>query len=165
MIYGIHNHDLCEILDGHPIACCLMMKEKECTPDMTMNLVQPKNILLTLKRKRSKNIANIRKVYNIWYQNNKARRGDRTEMQYLLKMLDDNNYVSRYRAYVDEVAVRDIFWTHLDSIKLFNIFPTMLVIDSTYKTKKYKLPLLEILSVTSTEKTYLVGFVFLESEK
>ena len=41
----------------------------------------------------------------------------------------------------------------------------MLIIDSTYKTNKYKLPLLEIVGVTSTEKTYSVGFAFLECEK
>ena len=41
----------------------------------------------------------------------------------------------------------------------------MLIIDSTYKTNKYKLLLLEIIGVTSTEKTYSVGFAFLECEK
>ena len=62
-------------------------------------------------------------------------------------------------------TVRDIYWTHPDSIKLFNTFPTVLVMDSMYKTNKYRLPLLEIVGVTSTEKTYSVGFVFLECEK
>src|SRR4051812_8468770 len=37
--------------------------------------------------------------------------------------------------------------------------------DSTYKTNKYKLPLLEIVGVTSTDKTYSAGFAFLECEK
>lgn len=65
----------------------------------------------------------------------------------------------------DGEIVRDIFWGHLDSIKLFNTFINVLIIDSTYKTNVYKLPLLEIVGVTSTEKTYYVGFVFLESKK
>lgn len=41
----------------------------------------------------------------------------------------------------------------------------MLIIDTTYKTNKYKLPLLEIVGITSTEKTYSAGFAFLEREK
>ncbi|XP_058767928.1 uncharacterized protein LOC131641650 [Vicia villosa] len=56
----------------------------------------------------------------------------------------------------DKVSVRDIFWTHTESIKLSNTYPTVLIIDSTYKTNKYRLPLLEIVGVTSTEKTFSV---------
>lgn len=48
---------------------------------------------------------------------------------------------------------------------LFNTFPTLLIIDSTYKTNKYRLPLLEMVGLTSTEKTYSIIFSFLESEK
>ncbi|XP_050890067.1 uncharacterized protein LOC127095416 [Lathyrus oleraceus] len=59
-------------------------------------------------------------------------------------MLDDNSYVSRHRTCEDVVIVIDIFWTHPDSIKLFNMFPIVLILDSTYKTNKYRLPLLEM---------------------
>lgn len=51
MIYGLHNHDLCLKLVSHPSVCRLKPEEKECVADMTLNLVQPKNILATLKRK------------------------------------------------------------------------------------------------------------------
>ncbi|XP_058747045.1 uncharacterized protein LOC131620037 [Vicia villosa] len=75
------------------------------------------------------------------------------------------NSVSNIKAYEDKDTVRDIFWTHPESIKLFNIFLTVLIIDSTYKTNKYRLPFLEIVGVTSTDKTFSVGFAFLECEK
>ena len=86
-------------------------------------------------------------------------------MQHLLKCLDDNNYVSRHRVCDDNVSVRDIFWTHPSSIELFNTFPTVLMIDSTYKTNKYRLSLLEIVGVTSTDITFSVGICFMECEK
>ena len=86
-------------------------------------------------------------------------------MQHLLKILDDNNYVCRHRRGDDRETVRDNYWSHPDSIKFFNMFPTVLVMDSTYKTNKYRLQLLEIAGVTSNEKTYSVGFSFLECEK
>lgn len=91
--------------------------------------------------------------------------GDRIEMQQLLKMLDDNYYVSRYRTCEDGIIVRDILWTHPDFINLFNIFSTVLILDSTYKPNKYRFPLLEIVGITSTEKIFFVGFAFSESEK
>ncbi|XP_050876855.1 uncharacterized protein LOC127080585 [Lathyrus oleraceus] len=117
---------------------------------MTLNIVQPKNILATLKRNKPGDISTIKKMYNICVLNNKALRMDRTK---------------KFRTCDDGVTVRDIFWTHPDSKKLFNIFLIVLIIDSTYKTHKYRLPLLEIVGVTSTEKTYFVGFAFLRREK
>lgn len=65
IIYGLHNHDFCEKLVSHPSMCRLMPEEKEYVADMTLNSVEPKNILATLKWKIPENISNIKQVYNI----------------------------------------------------------------------------------------------------
>ncbi|XP_058762790.1 uncharacterized protein LOC131636149 [Vicia villosa] len=116
--------------------------------------VTPRNILSDLKRKKPDSVSNIKLVYNERYRLNIEKKGPRLEMQQLLKLLGDNKYVSRYRACEDNVIVRDIFWTPPESINLFNTFPT--VIDSTYKANKYRLMLLEIIGVTSTNKQFSV---------
>ena len=59
----------------------------------------------------------------------------------------------------------DIFWTHPDSVKLLNAFNIVLLMDSTYKTNIYRLPLLEIVGVTSTRLTFSVAFVLLSNER
>ncbi|XP_058775580.1 protein FAR1-RELATED SEQUENCE 5-like [Vicia villosa] len=164
-IYGLHNHDLFSKLQGHPSVCRLKPEEKTCFSDMFLNLIQPKNIPATLKQKEPDNVSNISQVYNIRYLNNKAIRGDRSEMQQLLKLLDDNKYVSRYKTCDDRVTVRDIFWTHPNSIKLFNIFSTVLILDSMCKTNKYRLPLFEMVGVTSTEKTCVLVLIFWSVKK
>ncbi|XP_058746304.1 uncharacterized protein LOC131619198 [Vicia villosa] len=109
VICGLHNHELCINLQGYLSVCRLKPEENTCISDMTLNLVQPKNILATLKQKEPDNVSNIRQVYNIQYCNNKVIRGDRNEMQQLLKLLGDNNYVSMYRTCDNRVTVRDIF--------------------------------------------------------
>ncbi|CAK8542875.1 unnamed protein product [Lathyrus sativus] len=109
VIFCLHNHELCLKLQGHPTVCQLKPEEKTCISDMILNLVQSKNILATLKRKEPDNMSNIRQVYNIRYCTNKEIRGDISEMQQLLKLLNDNSYVSRYRTYDDGVRVRDVF--------------------------------------------------------
>ena len=40
----------------------------------------------------------------------------------------------------------------------------ILIIDCTYKTSKYRLPLMEIVGVISTELTFSVAFAYLEAE-
>ncbi|CAK8541156.1 unnamed protein product [Lathyrus sativus] len=83
VICSLHNYELCLKLAGYPNVCWLKLEEKEYISDMTLNLVQPKNILATLKRKQTDNISNIKQVYNIRYLTNKTIRGDMTEMQQL----------------------------------------------------------------------------------
>jgi len=61
--------------------------------------------------------------------------------------------------------VSDIFWTHPDSLKLLNAFSNVLLMDRTYNTNKYRLPLLEIVGVTSRGLTFLATFVLMSSER
>lgn len=42
---------MCNKLVGHPIACGLMPEEMKIISDITLNMVLPKNIHVTLKRK------------------------------------------------------------------------------------------------------------------
>lgn len=57
----------------------------------------------------------------------------------------------------DGKSVRDIFWKHPESTKLFNMFSIVLIIDAIYKTIH---SLLETFGVPSTKMTYFVGFVY-----
>jgi len=53
----------------------------------------------------------------------------------------------------------------LVGIKLFNTFSSVLVLDSTYKTNKYCLLLLELVGNTSTQLTFSIGFAYVMSDK
>lgn len=127
---------------------------------MTLNIVHPKNILSTLKREIPKSITAIRQVYNVCTQNNKATRYPRSEMQQLLNLFDEDHHVSRYIVCKNRKTIRDIFWNHHDSIKLFNTLPFVLIIDSTYKANKYMLPLMEIIGITFTNDFFIRVFIF-----
>jgi len=50
-------------------------------------------------------------------------------------------------------------------VKLCNACNFVFLIDSTYKTNRYKLPLLEFVGVTPTGMTVSVGFAYLEGER
>lgn len=91
--------------------------------------------------------------------------GPRTDMQHLLKLLEAEKYTCWSRTHEDSNVVRDMFWTHTDSITLLNMFPLVLIMDSTYKTNKYRLPLFEIVGVTSTGLTFNVAFAYMDSER
>jgi len=94
-----------------------------------------------------------------------GQRGEKTEMQYLISKLEKHKYVSFTRANIEETTLEDIFFAHPESINMLNIFPNVLVLDSTYKTNIYRMLLFEIGGVTSRKMTYSVGFSFLSFEQ
>ena len=69
------------------------------------------------------------------------------------------------KANSEETTFEDLFFAHAESIDMLNTFPTVLVMESTYKTNTYRMPLFEIVGVTSTKLTYSVAFSFLTFEK
>jgi hypothetical protein len=145
----------------------LKREEKQTMDEMTRNLIAPRNIFATLKERDPDNKTNQKQVYNARHRLKLAMRASMTEMQHLFKKLAENNYFFKSRSVdVDgSSVVRDVFFAHHKSVSLFNSFPTVLVMDSTYKTNKYKMPLFEIVGFTSNEKTFNVGFAWLTNEK
>jgi len=82
-----------------------------------------------------------------------------------MTLLDRDNYIHWSRCQVESEVVSDLFWTHPNSNKLLNGFNIVFLMDTTYKTNKYRLPLLEIVGVTSTGLTFSARFVFISSER
>jgi len=137
MLCGMHNHDLDEKLSGHLIAGRLSAEEKKKVIDMTKSLTVPRNILTNLKQSNKESVATIKQVYNVRTRWCKGEIGNMTELQYLISKLVEHKYVYYTRCNSEETTLEDIFFTHTESIKLLNTFPTALVMDSTYKTNNY----------------------------
>ncbi|MCI23109.1 OTU-like cysteine protease, partial [Trifolium medium] len=51
----------------------------------------------TLKERNPNNVSNVKQLYNVRHRQKLAARGPRSEMQRLLKCLEDNNYVFKVR--------------------------------------------------------------------
>ncbi|KAL5170223.1 hypothetical protein HKD37_11G031978 [Glycine soja] len=84
----------------------------------------------------------IKQIYNARSAYRSSIRGADTEMQHLMKLFERDQYIHWHRL-KDEVVVRDLFWCHPDAVKLCNACHLVFFIDSTYKTNRYKLPLLD----------------------
>jgi len=127
---------------------------------MTKSLEVYWNILTNFKGKNKESVTTIKKVYNVWTRWSKGQIGDKTKMQYLISKLEEHKYVYLTRANSEETTLEDIIFAHLESINMLNTFPTVLVMDSTYKINTYWIPLFEIVGVTSTKMTYSISFAF-----
>jgi len=165
ILNGVHNHAMEPALEGHILDGRLKEDDKKIVRDLTKSKMLPRNILINLKNRRPHCMINIKQVYNELQQIWKANRGDKKSLQHLISKLEEHNYTYFSRTQSESTTIEDIFWAHPTSVKLFNNFPTVLVMDSTYKTNMYKMPMFEVVGVTSTDLTYSVGFGFVTHEK
>ena len=60
--------------------------------------------------------------------------------------------------------MEDLFFAHPRSLDLWRAFPHVVLMDATYKTNRYNMPLLEIVGVTSTNLTFCLAFVYMHNE-
>ncbi|KAH1242028.1 Tubby-like F-box protein 8 [Glycine max] len=151
LICGIHNHELAKSLVGHPYAGRLTKDKNKIIADMTKSMVKPKNILLMLKEHNANSCTTIKQIYNARSAYRSSIRRADTEMQHQMKLLECDQYIHWHRL-KDEVVVRDLFWCHPNAV-------------NTYKTNRYKLPLLDFVGVTPTAMTFSAGFAYLEVER
>ena len=105
----------------------------------------------------------MKQVYNVRYAYRSSIRGNNSRMQQLIKLLECDQYIHWHRL-MDEDVVHDIFWSHLDIVKLTNAYNLVFLIDSTYKTNRYKLSLFDFVGVTPIGMTFSVTFAYLERE-
>ncbi|KAH1260989.1 hypothetical protein GmHk_02G003964 [Glycine max] len=113
LICGIHNHELAKTLVGHPYAGRLTDDEKNIIANMMKSNVKPRNIPLTLKEHNSSSCTTIKQIQNARSAYRSSIRGDDTEMQHLMRLLERDQYIHWHRL-KDEDVVRDLFWFHID---------------------------------------------------
>ncbi|KAI8565765.1 hypothetical protein RHMOL_Rhmol03G0286900 [Rhododendron molle] len=161
---GRHNHETAEYFDGHEYPSRLTPEEKEIVRDMANNIA-PREILSVLKKKNPLNTTCAQSIYNLKYTDNIAERDGLSPTQFVLNELIEKRYLHDYRTnpYTNEIT--DIVWVHPQSLDLSVNFPSVLVIDATYKTNEYRLPLLEVVGITSTMCTYSLMFAHLTNER
>ncbi|XP_024169848.1 protein FAR1-RELATED SEQUENCE 5-like [Rosa chinensis] len=165
VVNGMHNHHAAKYPEGHSFLGRLTKEENNLLVDMSKNLVNPKEILYTLKQNDPLNSSTMKTIYNARHIQRVVEKAGRSEMQILLNNLQRYNYVEWHRSYDIENIVSDLFWTHPDSVNLLRAFPYVLIMDATYKTNKFRYPLLEIVGVTSTELTFHAAFAYIHAEK
>ncbi|KAH1262422.1 Protein FAR1-RELATED SEQUENCE 5 [Glycine max] len=164
LICGVHNHELAKSFVGHPCAGRLTKAKKTLIVDMKKSMVKPRNILLTLKEHNVNSCTTIKQIYNARSALCSSIRGSDLEMQHLMKLLERDQYIHWHKI-KDEDVVCDIFWCYLDAVKLVNACNLVFLIDNTYKTNRYRLPLLDFVGVTQTGMTFSVGFAYVEGER
>ena len=133
--------------------------------DLSANNVKPRDILSTIKQQYPDNVSTSKTIYNQCQKLRLKKNAGRTPIQVLMSSLQEEDYVFYDRANDSTNKLEDLFFAHPRSLEIWRAFPHVLVMDATYRTNMFDMPFLEIVGVTSTNKTFCITFVFMHREK
>ncbi|KAK8918713.1 hypothetical protein KSP39_PZI021107 [Platanthera zijinensis] len=106
----------------------------------------------------------MRTIYNKRAKMQRAELDGGTQIQFLYKCITNGGYVSFNKVNAETNQLESLFFAHPVSIQLCKMFSCVFLLDCTYKTNRYKLPLLCIVGVTSTNRSFYAAFVFMSNE-
>ncbi|KAG5541196.1 hypothetical protein RHGRI_021152 [Rhododendron griersonianum] len=158
-----HNHEPSSDMSGHPSCCRLSKKEITSIEEMTRSGIPPRQILSSLRQSNPKLQAVSKTIYNTKGKIQKDNLAGRTMIQALFEELCQGDFTFDV-AYDQNGHLTHLFFAHPSSSILTKSYTNVFVMDCTYKTNKYKVPLLDIIGVSSFNSSFYSCFAFLEKE-
>ncbi|KAI5649637.1 hypothetical protein M9H77_35642 [Catharanthus roseus] len=105
------------------------------------------------------------KIYNIVAKIKKNKMQGRNTVEEIIYLSAKGDYTVFYRNCEESNELSDTVIAHPTSIAMIRMWPYVLIMDTTYKTNKYNMPLLEAVGMTPTDKNFTVATSFLRNEK
>lgn len=160
---GYHNHPLIVYKEGHRQVSGLSPAAKKIVHDMSDAKAKPHAILAAIKIQFPDLNPNRRHIYNMRARLRELKADGRNPAQNFLHLAVQHNYVFWIDA-SDDGVVTSTFVAHPISVNLLRTYPYVIALDTTYKTNKYSMPLLEIIGMTATNKNFLIGWALMSDE-
>ncbi|CAL1406146.1 unnamed protein product [Linum trigynum] len=102
-------------------------------------------------------------VYNETAKIRRERLGDLSPMQWTFIEAGRLGYFIGV-GFDEDRRVTRLFLSHPESIKMLSAWYFVILIDSTYKTNKYKQPLVQLIGVNPVKKNFNIGFTLVSDE-
>ncbi|KAL4580761.1 hypothetical protein LXL04_016963 [Taraxacum kok-saghyz] len=158
-----HNHEPSTDIVGHPSFRRLSPQDTESVKNMTLSGIPPRQILSSLRQGNQSLPAISRTIYNLKAKIRKESLNNRSMVSALFEEFEKEGFIFDI-LHNPSGHITHLFIAHPLSIKLAKIFSNIFVMDCTYKTNKYNMPLLDIIGVSCFNTSFYSGFAFLERE-
>lgn len=160
--YATHNHEPSAQKSAHPVHRKLSHADVLTVHNLANAGVAPKEIRSYL-RNQSKTLATQQDIYNCIAQGKRDLAKGQSNIHALANELDSEGFWNRMQ--LDEDGrVTAVLFAHPQSLAYLKCYPDLLILDCTYKTNKYKMPLLDIVGVDACQRSFCIAFAFLSGE-
>ena len=165
---GEHNHDASEAA-AHPAHRKLDETSRELVHALSTAGAPPATALLTLKQRNPENVTIAKDISNETARWRRASLNGLSPLQALLRDADTSDWITAYRQSNAESAnaagqLQGLFLMHRHSQVLTKTYHHVVAMDSTYRTTRTKMPLLHVVGMTATNRTFTVALVYLLKE-
>ncbi|KAI5663492.1 hypothetical protein M9H77_22815 [Catharanthus roseus] len=141
-----HNHKIAVYSHSHAQAARLTEEQLQQTEQFR------KNVGCAVSAK---------KIYNVVAKIKRNRMQGRNTVEEVLRLSIERGYTVFHRNREDNNVLSNIVVVHPTSIAMIRTWPYVLIMDTTYKTNKYNMPLLECVGMTPTGKNFTVATTFI----
>jgi hypothetical protein len=158
-----HNHDLSDPI-AHYQHHKFSTDVRQQVASMTKAGVAPKQISATILHDNLGSTWTMQDIYNLRRELRAELLEGQSPIEAMLYELEVGKWEFNYQL-DDNGHITQLFFTHPESLSLLKQYPEVLLMDCTYKTNRFRMPLLDILGSTSLNRTFFTAFVFLSGEK
>uniref|UniRef100_A0A8H7K5T0 MULE transposase domain-containing protein n=1 Tax=Bionectria ochroleuca TaxID=29856 RepID=A0A8H7K5T0_BIOOC len=161
--FAHHNHEPSTNLSAHPVHRQLSHADRSTINNLANAGVAPKEIRSYL-RQNTQSRATQQDIYNCIAQGKRDQQKGQSTIHALANELEAEGFWSRIR-FDQDGRVTAVLFAHPESLAYLKSYPDILILDCTYKTNKYKMPLLDIVGVDACQRSFCIAFAFLGGEE
>ncbi|XP_012858121.1 PREDICTED: uncharacterized protein LOC105977367 [Erythranthe guttata] len=162
---GRHSHRPTLFPHGQGTTSRITPQQKARIKELRNSHVKPMLIMDRLRKDDPTIQTSMKHVYNELAKIKSEEMEGMTVIQFMMHNFQKGEY--RYWHRVDSETsntITDIMFACPESIQLLRLFPYVILMDCTYKTNKYGMPLLEIIGITPVGRNYTIAVAFMSHE-
>ncbi|XP_012840408.1 PREDICTED: uncharacterized protein LOC105960744 [Erythranthe guttata] len=138
----------------------LTLEEYEVVKLLRRSHVKPVLIMDRLRKDNPQTSMSVKYVYNQLEKMTKENMAGRTVIQHVMLNLQEIGYEYWYRSNEAGDTLTDLMFAAPISLKLLRLFSHVMLMDCTYKTNTYEMPLLEIVGITPVGYNFTIDVAF-----
>jgi hypothetical protein len=158
-----HNHEPSLHASAHLAYHKRTAAQTDTIQSMTRAGSRPMEILTALQQQDPDTLVTAQNVRNDRAKVRAEHLNGRSPIETLLDDLSSPEWIFDVKRDSDN-RVQYLFFAHKKQVEMQRANPDVLMMDCTYRTNKYKLPLLHILGCTNLQTFFSAGFCFLRNE-
>ena len=166
-MHAEHNHDGVRKAAGHAVHRRGEMTEDLVTfiENATASLQTPKQIWINIHKSHPRSGITLQDVYKAKKKIRHRKLGRYTPTQAILRALTRDSWFVRFELDSKTKRVKRLFFVNKNIREILSKNPEVLIMDCTYKTNKYRMPLFVIMGATSLESSFYIALSFIDGEE
>lgn len=158
-----HNHPPSPHPAAHPAHRQLGKVEKECISTLLSTRAAPKDVQIYMREQGITSFATRQDIQNCISQTRRDICEGQSTIHALITQLNNEGFWSRIQ-FDDNRRVTGVLFAHTQSLAYLEAYPDVLLLDCTYMTNKYNMPLLELIGFDACQRSFCIAFAFLSGE-